>query len=237
MVLCASVIARSTIETPVPEGRISRLHIRPIINRRRVFQLAQGLLDSITVVPGLLVLSVFGNEGILGTTVAISSVVSIVATYIYGRYAKQKDENRTLVISSIFFTFCSLLLVMLPTTAGIITYVLFSGIGVTFFTIANASKLLSLSEKEIGSATGGAYSFIFDNELFLNAGRIIGGGLLIATVVYGSESFGLFYGQLFVVAAHCLALILFFVLRRGSQKDDSLHQNSDILTPLASGQQ
>ena len=169
--LCGRVIFYGTFKSPILENiLVKKINI---LNKRRILNIASGFVDGVPFISTLLILLVLGNEGILGTVTATVSLVTALAMYLYGRKAKQSSELTTVLISSALFFISGFCLILFPIKAGVISYVLLSGIAVNFFSMTITPILFSLSEKEMKNDANSLYSFIFDNELFLNIGRLI----------------------------------------------------------------
>jgi hypothetical protein len=58
------------------------------------------------------------------------------------------------------------------------------------------------------------YSFIFDNELFLNIGRLIGVGILLGIAYFTSQTTALIYGSVAIAVIHLLLVVIFLVTQK-----------------------
>lgn len=208
----ALTIARGSFESPVPLF-ISRLKIKPFLNKRRILSLAQGLTDGLGFVPTILILLFLGKEGVLGTIAAIISVVTIVIIYLYGRIANGIDPRRVLLISTIGFSLCALYLALSPGPISSIVYILLTAIFLNFMNLAVSPLLLSLTDIEMGdNPSTHRYSFIFDNELFLNIGRLISFAFILICIFSGQITHALFYISLFAGIVQIILIRIFLKL-------------------------
>ncbi len=217
MMLCALVIFNGSFETPVPKI-ISRLGIQPFWNRRRSLNVAAGLFDGLDYVGILLVLYVLGNEGILGTISSLTAVCVAVALYIYGRKVKLSIAKRTFSFSGLIYFLSAFLLIILPEHYGVGIYYIFTGIALSFFQVSADPELLRLSDGEMIEKVDERYSFIFDNELFLNIGRMLGISIIIGLAMLVSEKAGFFYGPLIISALHLVFVLSFRKLGKNINK-------------------
>jgi len=207
LVICAAIIWKGKFKPAF----IYSLKVKtPIFwTKRRILTIAQGLIDGVGFVSSILLLYFLGNEGALGTVLSLTTVCVIIATYAYGRLARDRHERPTLLISALLFLVCALALAVLPAGAGIFIYVIIISIAYNFFVIPAAAMALVLADEEIAILPNSRYSFIIDNELFLNISRMVGAGLIVGLTVFGSQRFGLFYGPLAIAILHVVFIIIF----------------------------
>src|SRR3990167_3193178 len=110
IILSGLTVLRMDLESP----KIGRLFIHNssyIWMRKRLIHLGIGFVEGLSyIIPGLLILTMLGNEGILGTLTAVSSIISTVLIYLYGRKSHSKDHKTYFIFSTILSLFLSLLL-------------------------------------------------------------------------------------------------------------------------------
>lgn len=196
MFLCGRGILYGTFESPVPD-KIT-LKTTSFFNKRRILNIAGGFVDGTPFISTLLILFVLGNEGVLGSITALVSIVTAIAIYLYGRKGKQTSELRVIVASSVLMLISGFCLIVLPLKIGIISYVLLYGIASSFLNMLITPILFSLSEDEMSNNTTSRYSFIFDNELFLNIGRLLSLFIVIGFTLLVSSITALIYSQIFI---------------------------------------
>lgn len=184
-----TVILKGNYETP----KIGRLFIHKssyIWMRKRIIHLGIGLVEGLTyVIPGLLILTVLGNEGILGTLTAASSIISAILIYLYGRKSHAKNHKTYFIVSTILGLITSLLIAVVFNKFTVITYSLLNGLITSFLWITFASPVLKNIDLEVGKIENKRFSYVLDTEFFLNSGRIIGLVIcLLIAVYYGTEN-------------------------------------------------
>ena len=213
MFYCGLIISKGEFISPSPE-RISRLSSGSIFSARRLLSFACGFTDgAFSFIPILIILSFLGGEEVLGTLTATVSLLTALAMYIYGRRIRVERANTTIIISAFVFLGATLLLIFANKFA-IIAYVVLTGISVSFFSLAASPVMLELSDKEMQGRNELRYSFIFDNELFLNAGRIASICILLLSISVFPKTLGLVYGSISFVITCCI-LVLVYVRKSG----------------------
>ncbi|MDP9249356.1 MAG: hypothetical protein M3M85_02520 [bacterium] len=208
MMLSAKVIWKGGFETPAPKI-ISRLGIFPFWGKRRLLNIAAGLFDGTEYVAVLLVLYVLGNEGVLGTISSVTAICVAAALYGYGRNVTLSHAKRTILSAGLVFLLCALSLIFLRQEYAAGIYFIGIGLALKFFQVAADPTLLSLADEEMNGKNEERYSLIFDNELFLNIGRLLGISIIVGLVFFSSERTGFFYAPLIFSALHLIFLMLF----------------------------
>ena len=208
LIICAVIIGQGAFAY-APPASLKVIALK-FWTKRRLLNIAQGLIDGVGLMSSILLLYFLGNEGALGVAMSLTTAGVIITTYIYGRWARERHERPTLLISALLFLACALALAVLPPAAGIFIYVIVVSIAFNFFVIPSAAISLVLADKEATIALTSRYAFIIDNELFLNSGRLLGAVVISGLVILGSQKIGLFYSPL-VIAALCLIFIMIFL--------------------------
>ena len=88
------------------------------------------------------------------------------------------------------------------------------GVAWSFSGVATNSIFLKLCEEEMGDEKNSGYSFIFDNELFLNIGRLIAVGIVIVLALAISEKTSLFIAPAVIASLHVILVIIFRIRNR-----------------------
>jgi MFS family permease len=150
-----------------------------------------------------LILLLLGNEGTLGTVTAVVSLIVVILTYMYGRMFNQKHQYKTVTATCMLFFLCAVALAASPGIFSATLYILCMGIAASFFSIAFEPIALYLTEKEMAGDASLRYSFVVDNEIFLNLGRLAAMGIAIAVSVVFAKR------ELFItpVVVACLQLV------------------------------
>lgn len=173
IIFSGTIVLKVNFKTP----KIGKLFIRNssyIWTRKRFINLGIGLVDGVSwVIPGLLILTVLGNEGVLGTLTAASSIISAVLIYYYGRRSHSKDNKTYFIASVILALVTSLLIALTFNKFTVIVYSLLNGLIISFMWLTIIPPILKNIDFEVGPIEEKRFSYVFDSEFFLNIGRII----------------------------------------------------------------
>lgn len=174
IIISGTTVLRMDLESP----KIGRLFIHNssyIWMRKRLIHLGIGFVEGLSyVIPGLLILTMLGNEGILGTLTAVSSIISTVLIYYYGRKSHSKDHKIYFIYSTILGLLISILLAVAFNKLTVVVYSLLQGLVTSFMWLTLASPLFKNIDLEVGNIEEKRFSYILDTEFFLNGGRIVG---------------------------------------------------------------
>jgi len=210
------IILKGGYETP----KIGRLFIHNssyIWMRKRIVHLGIGLVEGLTyVVPGLLILTVLGNEGVLGTLTAISSIISTLLIYYYGRKSHTKDHKTYFIISTVLGLIVSLVMAIVFNKFTVITYSLLNGLIISFLWLTFNSPVLKNIDQEVGQIEEKRFSYVLDTEFYLNGGRLTGLVICLLTAIYFGTENSLRFTPLIL---SILQIILFVYLEKFRKKD------------------
>lgn len=183
--------------------------------------IAQGF---IVTAPSMLIMTLVGNEGTLGTLQAAGALVSAVLLYLLGRLTK--PGHRIYIFSAGLILFA---------VGGLFNSILYSALGAIVFImcLVFARPLLDMgyfplqmrvidyvSRKEKRNT----YTYIFIHEAGLYLGRLFGCGLFILLAVTVSDMFALRYALLII---GLLQLLSIWINRRIEKSLDKLEGTQD----------
>ncbi|MDA8611394.1 MFS transporter [Candidatus Pacebacteria bacterium] len=202
------IVFKGNYESPKPL-RITRFSLQKIFNKRFLLNTAQGVVDGTSFIVPLLILISLGDESLLGVIAGFTALFGAIIIYIYGKKSRNGARKKVLIVSNIIFLLCAISLLALPHPFNILVYVLFGITASNFFYIGAEPIVLAESDKQISVDASLRYSFIFDNEFFLNTGRV-GGVLIVILLVYVfSETNMLVYGPIIVALLQVFLLFVF----------------------------
>ena len=156
--------------------------------------------------PILLILTFIGNEGSLGGIVAIGSMITAVFLYFIGRFSM--PEHRIWIFSA------GLIIYLL---GGTLNTILFSALGVFLYQMCGsmARPLLDAAyfpiqmnviDKVSEIEHRNKFSYIFNHEFGLYAGRLVGCMVFLITAYYFSPEAALRYSLLIIAAIQVLSI-------------------------------
>lgn len=207
IIISGMTVLRMNLESP----KIGRLFIHNssyIWMRKRLIHLGIGFVEGLSfVIPGLLILTMLGNEGILGTLTAVSSIISTVLIYYYGRKSYSKGHKIYFIYSTILGLLISILLAVAFNKLTVVVYSLLQGLVISFMWLTLASPLFKNIDLEVGNIEEKRFSYILDTEFFLNGGRIIG----LAVCLFIANTYGVSSSLRFSPLVLSLLQVLLFI--------------------------
>lgn len=165
--------------------------------------LAQGYLVT---APAILILTLVGNEGSLGSIQAISGVITAFMLYLLGRFTLPKHRIYILSAGLFIFLIGTLTNGILFSAVGVIVFVLCKVLFQPLHDIAYFPIQMRVIDVVSKIEKRNEFAYIFNHEFGLYVGRFIGLGLFIALDRYVSTEFALKY-SLIVIAVMQIASI------------------------------
>ncbi|MDO8608935.1 MAG: MFS transporter [bacterium] len=140
----------------------------------RLLMMGMGIAEATTFfLPTVLILMNIGKEGILGTITALTSLISALGMYLFGRFADVHHRKGVFIINMILAIISSLILAFYHNQIGIIIYVCLNAFTIMMAWLAAEPMILDIIDQEHVIGANEKYAFIFDRELFLNIGRML----------------------------------------------------------------
>lgn len=170
--------------------------------------LAQGFLVT---APAMLIMTLLGKEGALGTAQSIGAIIAAVIMYVLGRLSKPGDRIKIFAVGLGLFAL-----------GAVVNGALFSGLGVIIFILLLliAKPLIDLAYFPIQFQVidivnkiekRGEYAYILNHEWGLYAGRLLGAGTFLALAYGVSNEIALRYAVIIIAA---LQLCSIFVAKK-----------------------
>lgn len=181
MLSAAYIISGGTFAHARPRT-ISRLLRSTFWSQRRLLSIMRSGIDINKLFIPLVVLALLGHEGILGTLAAVASLLAAFALYAYGRMRHDGAPVHALLATSALYVACTVALIMLPGPLNVILFAIAVPVLVKFYSSLSDRLILDASDTDTEEA-GARYSLVFDNELFLNIGRV---GFIVLTIIIGA---------------------------------------------------
>ncbi|NTU72748.1 MFS transporter [Candidatus Roizmanbacteria bacterium] len=144
-------------------------------NLFRLFTLGYGLSGGVSIfLSTLIILAVVGNEGALGIVQSLLAVFSAFATYQLGKFVSEKHQTLSFIVGLIFFVVAGVSLGLAFSFWGVVIYTAFMTLSNSLRWNSYSAIGMNLVEYEEHHSGLHHYSYIFDQELFLNCGRVLG---------------------------------------------------------------
>lgn len=184
LILTGWIIQKGTFEKPI----LAELKPTPFSStwrKARLLSVAIGLVDApLYILPTVLVLKLAGNEGILGSVNSILAIITAAATYMFGRWYRQKHYLPLFTILLGVFTIAAIPLLWSIGYVSVIWYVIITNLADNLIWTVNEPKLMDMQDEESQTNNVTHYRLIVDRELFLNIGRVGIFGLFAVLTLY-----------------------------------------------------
>jgi len=160
---------------------------------QRLLTFCVGMVESgFMVLMTLLILTVAGDESVLGKIEFTTAILSIISIYIVGRISKPHHRGRIMLAGATSLIFGGVILAFTITNQNLVLGLTVSFIGVIMMKISQVvadpmvhsafrATYISSCDKMSVIEKRDSYSYIMDNEYFMNGGRIFGGFVFLVT--------------------------------------------------------
>lgn len=162
---------------------------------------AQGY---IVTAPTMLIMSLVGKEGALGVIQGIAAFLSAILLYVLGRTSAPKHRLLIYGIGCLLFVLGAFFNAALYSAFGVILFVLFLLFARPLLDIAYFPIQLKVIDLVSAKEQRNEFAYIFNHELGLYLGRLLGCGLFIVLARYVSEYAALRYALLVIALVHFL---------------------------------
>lgn len=155
-------------------GRISLQKVSPNWQNIRQMMFTLGLVNGLEMfLPGILILTKVGNEKVLGTIMAVVSIISALAIYELGR--REKNNLLKILLTSLIFTLLSaVILAFYYSPTGIIIFLILNSVAISFRWLAVLPIFYNSISIDRFQNINHHFSYVFDVEVILNIGRAVG---------------------------------------------------------------
>ncbi|MFN0213659.1 MAG: MFS transporter [Saprospiraceae bacterium] len=180
---------------------------------------AQGY---IVTAPTMLILTLVGKEGSLGLITSIGAALSAVLLYVLGRITGPQHRLMIYGIGCGLFVLGALSNAGLYSAQGVILFMLCLLFARPLLDIAYFPIQLKVIDVVAVKEGRNEFAYIFNHELGLYLGRLLGCGLFIILARYVSEYVALRYALLVIASVHFLGFFAMKGIVRDLEKQSSL---------------
>jgi YQGE family putative transporter len=194
----------------------------------RLFLFINGLFNGVVIfVPIVMVLSFVGKEDALGIVQSLSSVIAAIIIYSIGK--KITREQRLWIFGGyVFFSImASLSFATLYSMIGVFLFFGLNAIAQPLNSISWGTLYFDSIEKE-NVVKENHYSHIFDAEIFINSGRVIGILVFLLFIHFASVSSALRYTLLIFT----ISLPVLFMVARSIEREHKAQIATDLVTEV-----
>jgi len=219
-ILASIVIHQHRFRNP-DQKKFLYFHFDPLWKKMLGLASLKGMVQGYLVTaPAILIMTLVGNEGDLGTIQSVSGILTAFILYFLGRTTKPKHRIYIFAAGMTVFLIGALTNQVLFSAFGVIVFVLCKVLFMPLHDIAyfpiQMQVIDILSERENRSK----YAYIFNHEFGLYLGRFFGLVLFISLAFYVSKDFALRYSLVIVALIQMLSIPLAKNIMKHSYSDE-----------------
>jgi YQGE family putative transporter len=219
-ILASIVIHQHRFNNP-KQKKFLYFHFDPLWKKMLGLASLKGMVQGYLVTaPAILIMTLVGNEGDLGTIQSVSGILTAFILYFLGRTTKPKHRIYIFAAGMTVFLIGALTNQVLFSAFGVIVFVLCKVLFMPLHDIAyfpiQMQVIDILSERENRSK----YAYIFNHEFGLYLGRFFGLVLFISLAFYVSKDFALRYSLVIVALIQMLSIPLAKNIMKHSYSDE-----------------
>lgn len=218
MLFVAGALVATTDVDPKFQPIKSLTVLRPSIvwKNQRLFEFLSGMMTvSESMLSLLVILTLLGMEGSVGTTRSGVAALAAFAMVVVGKKIPERLYGRVLLLSFVLVGGSSALFAYGFNAATAIPFFAAVGIVASFRTVVSMSVMFRTVDAEVARMNGNRFLYLFDRESFLNFGRIVALGLFIVAVTLAPTA-TLRYG---LVVTALLHVPLWMIMKRLQRKE------------------
>lgn len=210
----SGTVIKSSSVTNVEVNHIFLKKSDEVWKKYRVFAFINGLLDGMIggFLPTLMVLTFIGQENALGTIQSLTALIAVIITYNIGKKIATHKRLPLMVISILFLIAGSLGFSILYSALGVIFFLTLLSVANPLYWVSASSLNYDLIERE--NREGHHYSYIFDQELFVSAGRVFSTMVFFLFLILLPSGFALRFSMLLFATSQVLLLLLAKIIER-----------------------
>ena len=181
----------------------------PLWNKMLRLSALKGVAQGyIVTAPVMLIRTLVGEEGSLGSILSIAAFLSAILLYILGRSTKPEHRLKIYSIGIIIFLAGAIFNASLYSAVGAILFVLCLSFARPLLDIAYFPIQLQVIDFVAAKEKRNDFAYIFNHEIGLLIGRLFGCGLFIVLARYSSEYVALRYALLVIAAVQFLSIFM-----------------------------
>ena len=202
----SAVVFRGKFSNP-EKSRFIYWHFDRIWNKMMSLAALKGIAQGyIVTAPAMLIMSLVGNEGALGTIQSCGAILSAIILYILGRFSTRSQRVTIFAVGLGLFALGGLVNAALYSSAGVIIFMLCLVMGRPLMDLAYFPIQLRVIDYVQGIEKRNSFSYIFVHEFGLYLGRFCGCGLFLVFALCISETFALRYALLIIGLVQLLSI-------------------------------
>jgi YQGE family putative transporter len=204
--LASVIVHQGRFENP-PDTQFVYFRYHWLWNRMQLLALLKGIGQGyIVTAPAMLVMSLVGKEGSLGTLLSAGGVLSAILLYILGRTAQPRHRIYLFATGWSLFALGAMANAALFNGLGVLLFMLLLVLGRPLADIAYFTIQMLVIDTVSAIEHRNKYAYIFSQEFGFYIGRFTGCMLFIVLATYVSNDFALRYALLVIGILQLLAI-------------------------------
>ncbi len=195
------IVYRMKIDNP----QVGTVYLKKVSTNwwfQRTIEMLRGIMNGLLFfIPTMMLVKLGGQEGSLGVMQTVTAIMGMILSYSIGR--KMKVNQRVSLIKAIVIGWIATTLPFVFTGQAVFAFLFIVMLPALESIIWQAMNPLAMRviDDEFENSEHDHYSFIFDRELFLNIGRMVGMGVFLAVIYLFSDEVALRYIPLLMVTS------------------------------------
>lgn len=207
-ILASIVIHQHRFRNP-EQKKFLYFHFDPLWRKMLGLASLKGMVQGYLVTaPAILIMTLVGNEGDLGTIQSVSGILTAFILYFLGRTTKPKHRIYIFAAGMTVFLVGALTNQILFSAFGVIVFVLCKVLFMPLHDIAYFPIQMQVIDILSARENRSKYAYIFNHEFGLYLGRFFGLVLFIGLAFYISKDFALRYSLVIVAIIQMLSIPL-----------------------------
>jgi YQGE family putative transporter len=210
-ILASIVVHRGRFENP-PRTRFIYFHYHWLWNRMQLLAILKGMGQGyIVTAPAMLVMTLVGKEGSLGTLQTVGAVLSAILLYILGRTTLPRHRIYIFAAGLSLFVLGAIPNALLYNQLGVLVFMLCLVLGRPLQDVAYFTIQMLVIDTVSAIENRNKYAYLFNQEFGFYVGRFAGCGLFLFLAFQVSNTFALRYALLIIGSVQFLSV---FIARR-----------------------
>lgn len=183
LLMAAGALAWPLAIEPLGTKRMSFAGTSKLWKTQRVIEIVNGMAHGIeTVLPLVIILTLLGQEGAVGTLKSAGAVFSAIVIVFLRKYVRHHHHANLFGVWLVVTLLGSTLFAVLYTPMSALIYFLLSGLVSPVRWSSFTTVMYEIVDQELRAKDSHRFFYIADREVFLNIGRVI--GLLLLTFLF-----------------------------------------------------
>jgi MFS transporter, YQGE family, putative transporter len=219
-ILASIVIHQHRFRNP-EQKKFLYFHFDPLWKKMLGLASLKGMVQGYLVTaPAILIMTLVGNEGDLGTIQSVSGILTAFILYFLGRTTKPKHRIYIFAVGMTVFLVGALTNQILFSAIGVIVFVLCKVLFMPLHDIAYFPIQMQVIDILSAKENRSKYAYIFNHEFGLYLGRFFGLVLFISLAFYVSKDFALRYSLVIVALIQMLSIPLAKNIMKNSYSEE-----------------